>query len=264
MSLADLLRKFDPSRSLPYKNRILATSCESTNDLGKLIARSSRDPKASTEPWLLVALEQTKGKGRLGNDWHSPAGGIYVSIVLPAFPTEDILSLPLLTGVGICQSLETMISAPCKLKWPNDVLVGGEKIAGVLIETVARSKDFCHVVIGFGVNYGLAPESARYPTTSIAVKSADPPSLPATARSLVSAVSDELTRSDDLRYAVESLKRLSIHTVGDHLTCRTTDGSVIGRFIGFDSRGFLRLEYDHSELIVSSAELVSPGGETRG
>lgn len=184
--------------------------------------------------------------------------------MLPAFPTRNILSLPLLTGVGLCRGLETMVSAQCKLKWPNDVLVGGAKIAGVLIETVARSNEICHAVIGFGVNYRVAPENTRYPTTAIALKSADPPSLPVAARSLVAAVSDELTRSDDLHYAVESFKKLSVHSFGDQMTCKTTDGTVSGRFIGFDSRGFLRLEDDHSELVVSGAELVSPDWGTRG
>ena len=267
MTLSDLLRDLDPSNCLPFENRLLTSTCQSTNDLGKRfggIGASGEDRRAqpSKQPWLIVALEQSRGKGRLGKKWSSPAGGIYVSIVLPDYPTADLYSLPALTGVGLCKGLDTLVSSPCKLKWPNDLLVGKRKIGGILIETTARSANNCHVVIGFGVNYQKAPEHSTYPATSIVLESVDPPTLPEATRTLVLAVSDELRRSSDLAYAVNAVHQYSAHQIGDEMTCRTSDGTVFGSFLGFDSRGFLRLKAGGSEQIVSGAEVVSTQSET--
>ncbi len=266
MTLSDLQRDLDPAGCLPFENRLLASTCESTNDLGKRLGETvsgghDRHKKSSNQPWLVVALEQSRGKGRLGKKWSSPAGGIYVSIVLPEYPTVDLYSLPVLTGVGLCKGLDKLLSVPCRLKWPNDLLVENRKIGGILIETVARRAAQCHAVIGFGVNYRTAPEDSSYPATSIISESIDQPSLPEAMRTLVLSVSEELRRSSDLRYAVDAAHQFSTHRIGDEMTCRTSDGTVSGRFLGFDSRGFLRLRAGGSERIVSGAEMVSTQSE---
>jgi BirA family biotin operon repressor/biotin-[acetyl-CoA-carboxylase] ligase len=262
MTLTDLLRDLDPAGCLPFENRLFASTCESTNDLGKRLgatASSSHDrhPESSKQPWLIIALEQSQGKGRMGKKWTSPAGGIYVSIVLPGYPTADLHSLPVLTGVGLCKGLDKLLAMPCKLKWPNDLLVENRKIGGVLIETVASGAAECHAVIGFGVNYQTAPEDSSYPATSILSESTERPSLPEAMRTLVLAVNEELRRSSDLKYAVDAAHQFSAHRIGDEMTCRTGDGTVSGRFDGFDSRGFLRLRANGTERIVSGAEIVS-------
>ncbi len=267
VTLSDLLRDLDPASCLPFENRLLTSICESTNDLGKRLGGNGPiDHGDGTRPirlpWLIIALEQSRGKGRLGKTWSSPAGGIYVSIVLPDYPTVDLYSLPTLTGVGLCKGLGTLLPKPCKLKWPNDLLIRGRKIGGILIETASRSATSCHAVIGFGVNYRTAPEDSTYPATSIVSESFDPPSLPEAIRALILAVSDELQRSSEPGYAAEAVNRYSAHRIGDEMTCRTSDGTVSGRFLGFDSRGFLRLKAGGSEQILTGAEVVFSQSET--
>ena len=95
---------------------------------------------------IVVANEQTAGRGRFGRTWISPSGGLYATVILPSDP---LISLK--AGLAIVRVLRS-VGINAGLKWPNDVLVEGRKIAGVLIET-----DGDHSLVGIGLNLTLAP-----------------------------------------------------------------------------------------------------------
>ena len=136
-------------------------------------------------PLWVVSRHQSKGKGRRGNAWQSPPGNLAASlaVTLDAEPAT-VATLGFVAGVAAARALDEIASRSCAspsplagegekerprftLKWPNDVLAGGAKLVGVLVETEALDGGRA-VVVGIGVNVAHAPEGLPYPTTSLA------------------------------------------------------------------------------------------------
>lgn len=119
----------------------------STNDDCKSLARAG-----APEGTVVVAERQTAGRGRFGRTWISPQGGVYLSALLrPAIPPANAGALALAVALGISEGLESL-GVRTSLKWPNDVLAGGAKVAGVLLEMSADTDTVEWVVAGCGVN----------------------------------------------------------------------------------------------------------------
>jgi len=124
----------------------------STNEEAKRLARNG-----AAEGTVVVAGRQTGGRGRLGRTWESPEGGAYCSFVLrPNVPPSTIAPLPLVVAVGAARAL-TALGVPVRLKWPNDLLVGGRKLGGILLEVAAEPDCVEWVVVGCGVNVASGP-----------------------------------------------------------------------------------------------------------
>ena len=118
----------------------------STNDVALALAA-----QGDCEGTIVLADQQTAGRGRLGRAWHSPAGnGLYVSLVLRPARVPGLLTLA--AGVALAEAVEAVTALPPDIKWPNDLLVGRRKLAGILAETA--SGDVPQVVIGYGINVG--------------------------------------------------------------------------------------------------------------
>ena len=117
----------------------------STNDDAKALALAGRAPV------LVVAGSQTAGRGRRGNTFLSPEGGIYMSLAMPA-PSESLELFTSFAGVCACEALEETQGLHAGIKWVNDVYVGGRKLAGILVERVGE-----YAIVGIGVNGSVAP-----------------------------------------------------------------------------------------------------------
>lgn len=131
----------------------------STNDQVKAIY----DPKKQVT--VCLAETQTQGRGRFQRHWNSPfAQNIYLSLLYPF--TKDISELgglSLVVGMAICKAIEDCcdLSKPLQLKWPNDVLYEGQKLAGTLIEVQAQTHDVCQVIIGIGLNVNMQIDASK-------------------------------------------------------------------------------------------------------
>jgi BirA family biotin operon repressor/biotin-[acetyl-CoA-carboxylase] ligase len=135
----------------------------------------SSQPLSSPGVWFL-AEQQTKGRGRHQRLWHSPKGNLYCSFLFPdPGPLHSVPFLCFVTGLAVHSALSAFSSErhgvlPLRLKWPNDILIEGEKVGGILIESrhIGEEKRLC-VVIGIGINCTSAPSDAqislRWPTT---------------------------------------------------------------------------------------------------
>ncbi|MFA5844984.1 MAG: biotin--[acetyl-CoA-carboxylase] ligase [Coriobacteriia bacterium] len=129
---------------------------ESTNDDCKALARAG-----APEGTAVLAAEQTAGRGRLGREWSSPPGGVYVSALLrPPMPAAAVSALSPATALGIARGLRAL-GADVGVKWPNDVMLGGDKVAGVLLEMSAEADRVEWVVAGCGVD--VHPPAERFP-----------------------------------------------------------------------------------------------------
>jgi BirA family biotin operon repressor/biotin-[acetyl-CoA-carboxylase] ligase len=155
---ADFAEAFDAVRArlAPLGHRVLFFNrAASTNDLALMLAA-----EADAEGTVVIADEQTSGRGRLGRVWQSPPrSGLYVSIVLRpsrARSGGDRATglLTLAAGVALAEAVEEVTSLLPDIKWPNDLLFGRRKVAGILAES--SSSDLAHVVLGYGINVGAA------------------------------------------------------------------------------------------------------------
>jgi BirA family biotin operon repressor/biotin-[acetyl-CoA-carboxylase] ligase len=127
----------------------------STNDAVMAAGRAGR-----SEGFAVLADRQTAGRGRRGRSWASPAGlGLYTSILLRPQPlSARVPLLTLVAGLGVAEAIEEIAGVTTQLKWPNDVLVEGRKIAGILAETASADERVDHVVIGIGINVNHGPQ----------------------------------------------------------------------------------------------------------
>lgn len=272
------LRRFlDDLGTVPAgpSNRIAVARIDSTNRLARRVVESYLAEEAAPPGFFVFALEQTGGRGRLGRTWQSPAeAGVYATRVLPlpagdggAGPsretTEALQSLPLLVAVGLARALGRVLDrhgsrSRCALEWPNDVLVEGEKIGGILAESLALGSRPPVVLLGFGVNHARPPGAPELPAgaTALADHVASPPSLGAFAGELLAGVEAELEHLGELAYAVAAYRGLSVHRPGDRLSCRSGGEIVEGEFAGFDERGHLLLVRGGETVLLAAGEIV--------
>jgi BirA family biotin operon repressor/biotin-[acetyl-CoA-carboxylase] ligase len=140
----------------------------STNDDAMSAAKAGAPHGA-----LFIADEQTRGRGRRGRQWTSPAGvNLLFSVVLrPQLETSDAQALTLAMGLALRDVLAGRVDVPVGLKWPNDVFAEGRKLAGVLVETQLRGSEIRAVVVGVGVNVGMRalPAGLHDHATSLAL-----------------------------------------------------------------------------------------------
>ncbi|MDO8473255.1 MAG: biotin--[acetyl-CoA-carboxylase] ligase [Dehalococcoidia bacterium] len=125
---------------------------------------------------VVLAEEQTGGRGRVGRSFFSPPGGLWFSVILrPPLQPQVCLPLSLMAGVAVVESVIGLTGLPAVLKWPNDVLVGGKKVAGILAEMVAETDAVRFVILGIGVNanvpVGAFPVELQSIATSLSAES---------------------------------------------------------------------------------------------
>ncbi len=135
---------------------------DSTNSVALALAAGG-EPHGT----LVIAEEQTAGRGRLGRAWHSEkTSGIYLSLILrPPLGPQQAPLLTLAAGLGACDAVAEVTSLQVELRWPNDLYLGGKKFCGILTEMQAESQRLHYVVVGIGVNVN----QARFPAELEAV-----------------------------------------------------------------------------------------------
>jgi BirA family biotin operon repressor/biotin-[acetyl-CoA-carboxylase] ligase len=150
----DLRTKWVGKSVLAYR------SVKSTNDIAAEMANAGAPDGA-----VICAEQQTAGRGRLGRSWFSPIGtGIYVSTIFrPAFAPEYAPGMSIMTALALADAIVAISPADARLKqvsikWPNDILIGERKLAGILTELATEDKTISHVVIGVGINVNQADD----------------------------------------------------------------------------------------------------------
>ncbi len=267
--LADTLRL--QADGLP-ENILLLDTVDSTNRFVKDLIDRFFAEETTPRPALVVACEQTAGRGRQGRSWISSAGrGLYCTWLQPLpvgrFAAEDQLgTLPLLVGVGVCRAVAELIGGEARLKWPNDVLVRGRKIAGILIETVAGANGEMAAVIGFGVNYdfGAGHELPTPMATSLALETGALPSRAVSIERLAISLERELDRCGDLDYTLAAYRACTVHREGDEVSCRVGGETFAGRFAGFDDGGRFLLRTVTGLCRIASGEVIEGQGQRGG
>lgn len=136
------------------KNLYVFSEVSSTNTLAKFLSQNGVGNGS-----VVIAERQTAGKGRSGKSWESPLGGVWLSIILT--PNADYSRIPLITlatGVAVAKALEKIGVENPEIKWPNDVLINGRKVCGILAEAVTSFNNIENVIVGIGIDANLSIE----------------------------------------------------------------------------------------------------------
>lgn len=152
------------------QNLVFLKEVDSTNNYARMLAE-----QGAADGTLVLAERQVAGKGRRGRGWTSPAGtGIWMSLLLrPEFGPEHASMLTLLAAMAVSAGISEATGLACGIKWPNDIVLDGKKICGILTEMSTEEDAIRHVVIGIGINVNIweFPEEIRQTASSLALVS---------------------------------------------------------------------------------------------
>lgn len=209
----------------------------------------------ASEGTIVVAEEQLAGRGRLARKWESPKHtGIWMSVILrPKIPILKAPQLTLITAVAAVQAIEHTARITANIKWPNDILVNGRKIAGILTELQAEADQISSIIIGIGINVNQTkadfPEELRSIATSIAIEKQGNMKR----AELIRAFLYELENLYFL-YLEEGFHPIKImwesyaDSIGKQITARTLTSTINGLALGITDDGVLKLRDDTGEI----------------
>ncbi|WP_407294873.1 bifunctional biotin--[acetyl-CoA-carboxylase] ligase/biotin operon repressor BirA [Stutzerimonas zhaodongensis] len=214
-----------------------------------------------TTPFVIVSEAQTAGRGRRGRAWVSPsAQNIYYTLALKITRGPSALSaLSLVVGLAVLKALRLAGVSNAGLKWPNDVLADGKKIAGILVELSGDPADVCHVIIGIGVNVNMAPGSldVGQPWTSVKEQVGGLCDRGKFLQLISRSLSEYLSRHAREGFAAlhEEWEANNIWR-GKQCTLSTGSQQFTGMMMGVDQQGALRLRIsDQEQRSFSGGEL---------
>jgi BirA family biotin operon repressor/biotin-[acetyl-CoA-carboxylase] ligase len=242
------LKFFNTANSDFIKKMYVYDNISSTNRKAKEFAKKGAD-----EGTIVVAKHQTKGRGRFDRVWESPEGGVYLSIILRPSCTPDKTTLfPLLISLVVSETIN-MYSLQSNIKWPNDVLVNGKKIAGILLESEVIKNEVKYVILGIGINLNndinLLSEDIRLKSTSVSKEIG----VTIDYNLFIKHLLINFYRyylifcNKDFDTIITKWKLLS-DTIGKRVTIKTLHEQVTGKAIDVDQSGFLILNINHRKL----------------
>ena len=212
--------------------------------------------EGAAEGTVIIAEQQTGGKGRLGRDWASPAGvNLYCSIILrPPIQPVAAPQLTFLSVIAVARAVEKLTPLKTRIKWPNDLLIDGRKVAGLLNEMSAETDKVNFVILGIGVNVNMSaeqfPEELRHPATSLALESGAKVDRTQFAKVMLQELDSLYAVFLEKGYAPARREWLERSSLAGALVTVTDNGSVrTGRVSGIDEYGALLL--DTGEQILS-------------
>ena len=196
---------------------------------------------------IIISKKQTGGRGRMKRKWKSPAGGIWMSIIIyPKFDISYTTLVPIATSLALCIAIEKILKINPELKWPNDITIKGKKVAGVLVDTSIISNEIENMILGVGINFKIKPYKLAstikktpnfYGVTTLVKKNGN--ALP-----LVQQFLHELENVFHLinskrikKIKNEWTKRSS--TIGKNISIITNEGNLNGKAVKIDSDGAL-------------------------
>ncbi len=208
---------------------------------------------------LIITERQSAGKGRLGREWFSPAGGIWLSIILyPQLSPSYISRITLMTAVAVVKAIKLCTQIESQIKWPNDILISEKKVCGILTEMSAELDIINWVVVGIGINVNIGhrefPENIQENTISL---------KEASGKEVLRVKLVQIFLQEFEKY-YEILKRrefssilkewkLYSHTLGRRIRVDTGEKIITGEAVDINEEGALILKKEDSEL----AEIIS-------
>ena len=213
------------------------SSLPSTNDLAKALA------KKNAPAWTAVlAARQTRGKGRRTNSWHSPSGGMYLSVILHPKSSKHLQLLTFAAALCVTKAIRKRYGIQTSIKWPNDILLDGRKVCGILTETMFAQRITAIVGIGLNLNQRDFPKEISGRATSLFLTTGRKED----ARGFASLILESFIpyyahfeKGDHKKILDEWKKNCS--TLGKNITIIEQSRTFSAKAVGVNSEGMLRV-----------------------
>ncbi|UQD52532.1 biotin--[acetyl-CoA-carboxylase] ligase [Bacillus methanolicus] len=220
---------------------------ESVDSTQKIAHRLAYD--GAPEGTVVLAEEQLSGRGRMDRKWYSPKySGIWMSVILrPNILPTNAPQLTLLTAVAVVQAIEEITALSPQIKWPNDILINGKKVTGILTELQAEADRVKTIIIGIGMNVNQKtddfPENIRSIATSLSIEKGEYISRPAVIRAVLSNIEKlYLLYLEKGFYPIKLMWESYAVSIGKEIVARTLSGNISGRALGITDEGVLMIE----------------------
>lgn len=226
------------------KNLYYEESVESTQKIAHRLAYEE-----VPEGTVIIAEEQLSGRGRMDRKWHSPKyTGIWMSLILrPNIPLTKAPQLTLLTAVAIVQAIEELTGLTPEIKWPNDILINGKKVTGILTELQAEADRINSVIIGMGLNVNQIkedfPDDLQDIATSIRIEKGENVSRAELIRAIFHYMEKlYLLYLEEGFLPIKLLWESYAVSIGKSITARTLLQTIVGKALGITDEGVLKIE----------------------
>jgi BirA family biotin operon repressor/biotin-[acetyl-CoA-carboxylase] ligase len=226
---------------------------QATTSTMDVMARFAQD--GVREGVVVFAETQSQGRGRLGRAWLSPARcGLWFSLLLrPAVRPQAATQLTIAAATAVARAIENAGPFKPEIKWPNDILLRGKKVAGILTELSAEPDQVRHVIIGIGVDVNVSssafPAELRRTATSLKIEAGQPIDRPALAAALLEELEADYARVIGGRFdAVVAEWERRCRTVGRQVTVRLGGREIQGLAEALDDDGALLVRTQHGRI----------------
>jgi len=237
-------------------NVIILERTTSTMDTAKKLAHTGFKNGA-----VIFAEEQTKGRGRSGHSWSCPKykGLLFTLLVKHNMQPDHLCLLTGTMAVSITETIRETLQLPAEIKWPNDILIGGKKVGGVLVDLEKGLKKQSVFLIGIGINVNLTeedfPGQTRLLATSLAIESKEPVNRIFLAKALLQDIDKwySILKNDHYRYITDRWREFCV-TIGEKLTITDCGNEYTGKVIDISNNGGLMMKLENGEIKIFRGE----------
>lgn len=243
-------------------NCLIFDRLDSTHLFARRLMEQLDSEDIPLNPTLVLAESQTDGLGRAQRTWSSRTGGLYLNVVWTMTDPSQIAQLPMLAAAAVHRAVTAVGVENAGIKWPNDILVDGHKLGGILIH--ARHGARLLATVGFGINVVETPDLSGLPGPS-AISLADilgPGDAFERPITVITTFLEHFTgRLHDPRPAVEHWKAHLVHTEGENISLSTSSGAVIsGTYAGVNPDGHLMIQTEDGLKTLTGGDIVEDDG----
>lgn len=242
------------------KKLVVLDTIGSTNDYLK-----AEGSKGCANGTVAAAREQTKGKGRLGRAWQTNKDDciMFSFLLRPNITPQEVSCITPLAGLAVCKAIREYTGLDCKIKWPNDIIVGSKKLVGILTEMSAEFDGVEYVVTGIGINadHTSFPEEIAHKATSIFIETG----LHINKNEFLACVLNQIEKDfvkNDMKLSEKALEEYTslCATIGRNVSFTRQGQTVSGTAVGVDGQGELIVKLsDGTDCIVNSGEVIVQG-----
>lgn len=208
---------------------------------------------------FILARTQTAGRGRRGRAWVSGKGNLFATLLIrPGVPPQTAAQLSFVAAIAVAETFESLGASAVTVKWPNDVLIGGAKAAGILLESSARSAaEIDWLAVGMGLNLAEAPAGTPYPATSLKAATGRAPPDPADVLPILAAAWARQYEvwKDEGFMTIRAAWLARAEGLGRRITARLEAEEMEGDFVDLSETGELVLETRAGRRRVSAGEI---------
>jgi BirA family biotin operon repressor/biotin-[acetyl-CoA-carboxylase] ligase len=228
----------------------------STNLVARRIVNECIENELSLPSAIIVAEEQFAGRGRNERRWSSPAGkGIYATTLLTR-PASEMSLVPLEIANIVASYLREVFAIDARIKWPNDILAGGRKIAGILIEA-RMNEERAYMLIGTGINVEPVADDDRPNATAISeVSPREFRGIDVATEAFIEHLDQRFGHPPERQAVLDEWRRFAIHQPGDRIQCTIGERTVEGTWGGIDEHGRALLHSGSEIIAVSAGDLI--------